>query len=227
MPCSSPDRLERISLAIPEKLLKKSVVGKGRRVELSFRPSRSTLAIRFIFARPGGSWIRAPVRRRSTAARSILCRAKPRPDLRGFVGQAAAQIREAVGNAQRTPGLRRSGLPGRSYRMFQSTMTGPYNPEEFGLSWANRLITRVLRSITTRARIDLRRLPADCRRHFRRLFRQVRDPEMRTYETTNPCGGSRLAGIRLPSAGRAFRRPRLVGVAADARLAGWPHHAAG
>ena len=38
MPCSSPDQLESLRLAIPEKLLKKTVIGKGRRVELTFAP---------------------------------------------------------------------------------------------------------------------------------------------------------------------------------------------
>ena len=237
MPCSSPDPVERKSLAIPEKLQQKTVAGKGRRVELSFVPESFHLGYSIYLHK---AWRKLdPGTRQPSFYGSEI-------DL--VPSESAAQSSSAGSPDKQPPKYENllvtlnapldfadPAMPGRSYRMFQSTMTGPYNPEEFDLKPGESVyLSGFTAQLRPGTRIDLRGLPADRRRHFRRLFRPVRaiaarsrKPLRKTYETTNPRGGSRLAGVCSPAAGRAFRRSRLVGVAADARVAGRPHHAAG
>jgi len=132
MPCSSPDRLESLSLAIPKKLLRKSVAGKGRRVNLSFAPESFhigyTISLRKAY-------------RKLDPGSKLDPRTRP-----SFYGSEI----DLVPNEYATPSsfpkyenllvtlnapldFADPAFPGRSYRMFQSTMNGPYNPEEVGL----------------------------------------------------------------------------------------------
>ena len=136
MPCSSPDQLESLRLAIPEKLLKKTVVGKGRRVELTFAPESFhigyTVSLHKAWRKldPGtrqasfyGSEIDLAPNEHAVSSEQKALDASGRP----------AEYDNLLVTLNAPLDFADPAHPGRSYRMFQATMNGPYNPEEVGL----------------------------------------------------------------------------------------------
>ena len=133
MPCSSPDRLESLALAIPKKLLQRSVAGKARRVELSFVPESFHLGYTICLNK---AWRKLdPGTRQASfygseidllpneyATRSSAPDSKSPPKYENLLVTLNAPLDFAD-----------PASPGRSYRMFQSTMNGPFNPEEVGM----------------------------------------------------------------------------------------------
>jgi len=133
MPCASPDPIEKKTWTIPKSLERKIVAGKGRRVELTFAAESFqigyTVHLNHAWRKldPGtrqpsfyGSLIdlvpNALADKSSTAASA----AKPYPEFDNVLITLNAPLDVAD-----------PALPGRSYRMFQSSMNGPYDPEQF------------------------------------------------------------------------------------------------
>ncbi len=135
MPCSSPDPVEKKVFDIPQSLLKKSVAGKGRKVELSFAPESFHLGYAVHLRKawrkldPGtrqasfyGSEIDLVPSEAAAPTVSSNSTGKPPPEYDDLLVTLNAPL-----------DLTDPAGAGQSYRMFQSTMNGPYNPEDFGL----------------------------------------------------------------------------------------------
>jgi hypothetical protein len=133
MPCSSPDPRDIKFLAIPNQLQKKTVAGKGRRVELSFAPQSFHIGYSVCLHKawrkldPGtqqpsffGSEIDLVPRESSATSSSAGSPDRQPPQCENLLVTLNAPLDFAD-----------PAFPGRSYRMFQSTMPGPYNPEDF------------------------------------------------------------------------------------------------
>ena len=103
-------------------------------MELSFAPESFHIGYSVHLHKAWRKLDPGPARPRSTAARSILCRANMRPQSSSAVRPPSNRpIRKSLVTLNAPLDFADPAFPGRSYRMFQSTMNGPYNPEEFGL----------------------------------------------------------------------------------------------
>ena len=134
LPCSSPNPVYKKVLAIPEELQHKTVAGKGRRVELSFAPESWHLGYSIDLHKawrkldpgtrqpsfygseidlvPSGSWV--------MSSSAVSSRQPPKYENLLVTLNAPLDFADPA-------------TAGRSYRMFQSTMPGPYIPEEYDL----------------------------------------------------------------------------------------------
>ena len=134
IPCFSFNPVEEKELAIPEELLRRSVAGRGRRVELSFVPESFHIGYSVDLHKawrkldPGtrqpsfyGSEIDlVPSRAVKSASAGSLAPAPPKYENLLVTLNAPLDFADPA-------------FPGRSYRMFQSTMPGPFSPEKYGL----------------------------------------------------------------------------------------------
>ncbi len=138
MPCSSPDPVEKKVFDIPQKLLKKSVVGKGRRVDLSFAPESFHLGYSI---RLHKAWRKLdPGTRQASFYGSeidlVPSESAAQSSSTGFSGRQPPEYENLLVTLNAPLDFADPAAPGQSYRMFQSTMNGPYNPEDFGLKLA-------------------------------------------------------------------------------------------
>ena len=133
IPCVSPDPLEKKGLAIPKELQQKTVYGKRRNVEVSFVPKCFQLGYSIYLHKAWRNWIRGPTNRRSSAARSTWCQANSSAQSSSMEpsGKQPPKYENLLVTLNAPLDFADPASPGRSYRMFQSTMPGPYNPEDF------------------------------------------------------------------------------------------------
>ncbi|MEI8375704.1 MAG: hypothetical protein WCJ35_23020 [Planctomycetota bacterium] len=130
MPCSSPDRLDSLSLAIPKQLLKKSVAGKGRRVDLSFAPESFPIGYTIYLRK---AWRKLDPGTRQPSFYGSEIDLVPNEHAAPSSGKEVPKYENLLVTLNAPLDFADPAFPGRSYRMFQSTMDGPYNPEEVGL----------------------------------------------------------------------------------------------
>jgi hypothetical protein len=135
MPCASPDRLESLSLAIPRRLLKKSVTGKGRRVELSFAAESFHIGYSVYLHK---AWRKLdPGTRQPSFYGSVIDLLPSESAVHsGATDSPRNEVPEydnLLVTLNAPMDFADPAFPGRSYRMFQASMNGPYNPEEVGL----------------------------------------------------------------------------------------------
>ncbi len=147
MPCSSPDPVENKSIVIPEKLQKKIVAGKGRRVELTFAPESFHIGYS-IYLRKAWRKLDPGTRQASFygseidlvpneyATPSSAPDAKQPPQYENLLVTLNAPLDftdpvPSVWSFRDILGRTHKYRFWRSYRMFQSTMNGLYNPETF------------------------------------------------------------------------------------------------
>jgi len=137
IPCSSPDPLEKKTLAIPRELQQKTVHGKLRRVELSFAPKSFQLGYSI---RLNKAWRKLdPGSRNASKVSFYGSEIDLVPSERGLA--SGLKLDSPTGQPTTYENLLVTlnapldfadpATPGRSYRMFQSSMPGPFNPEEF------------------------------------------------------------------------------------------------
>ncbi len=133
MPCSSFNPVEKKEWPLADKLQRKTIAGKGRRVELSFAPESFHVGYAIDLHKawrkldPGtrqpsfyGSEIDLVPNEHATASSSADLAPKHSPQYENLLVTLNAPL-DFVDPA----------FPGRSYRMFQSKMDGLYNPETF------------------------------------------------------------------------------------------------
>ena len=133
-------------VGIPKALQKKTVAGNGRRVELSFAPESFHIGYSVNLHKAWRNWIRGPASPRSTAARSIWCRTtlRRRPSSADLSPKQLPKYENLLVTLNAPLDFADPAVPGRSYRMFQSTMPGPSILRNMISSRANRFICRAL-----------------------------------------------------------------------------------
>jgi hypothetical protein len=137
LPCSSPDPVEQKIWNIPKLLEQRTVVGKGRRVELGFAPESFrigyTVHVNHAWRKldPGtrqasfyGSEIDLVP---NSLAKSTSAASPNKPN----AGKNFPEYHDLLVTLNAPLDIADLALPGRSYRMFQASMNGPYDPEQF------------------------------------------------------------------------------------------------
>jgi hypothetical protein len=139
MPCCSPDPLEKKQMDIPLGLQQKTVPGEGRSVKLSFAPESFHLGYTIDLHK---AW------RKLDPGSKLDPRTKPsffgseidllpneyavKSSAAGRSGDPPPECKNLLVTLNAPLDFADPGQPGRSYRMFQATMSPPYNPEDFG-----------------------------------------------------------------------------------------------
>ena len=123
---------------IPPSLLTKSVGGKGRQVDLSFAPESFRLGYA---VRLHKAWRKLdPGTRQASFYGSeidlVPSEAAPQSTPAGSFGKQPPEYDDLLVTLNAPLDFADPAAAGQSYRMFQSTMNGPYNPEDFGLKLA-------------------------------------------------------------------------------------------
>jgi len=127
IPCFSPDPLEKKALSIPRELQQKTVSGKRRRVELSFAPRSFELGYSIFLNK---AWRKLDPGTHKPSFFGSEIDLVPNEHAIAY-GLNPDDTKNLLVTLNAPLDFADPAMPGRSYRMFQSTMPGPYNPEDF------------------------------------------------------------------------------------------------
>jgi hypothetical protein len=133
IPCSSPDPIEQKVWSIPKKLQRKSIAGKGRHVELSFAPESFEIGYTVHL---NHAWRKLDPGTRQPSFFGSEIDLLPNDALiksssAASPGKQYPKYEKLLVTLNAPLDIIDPAMPGRSYRMFQSSMPGPFNPEEF------------------------------------------------------------------------------------------------